>query len=104
MFNIVLPRGDSADFTHADFCNQTFKTAPRCRTGSALAEIFVDDFDIGPASLFESLSHRILKSLTLGVVDDLVGRRLADVENRFTRHVLRFYFITHRSTPFDLRQ
>src|SRR5271169_2350423 len=50
--------------------------------GAGTAEIVVDDADGGPAELPGALDEPILSAAALDVVEDLVGRRLADIDDR----------------------
>ena len=55
------------------------------RTGDAragTAEVVVDDADVGPAKLPSALDEPILPAAALDVVDHLIGRRLANIDDR----------------------
>ena len=76
-----LDRHHRADPAFADRRQQLLEPGAadaRART----TEIVIDDADVGPAELPGSLDQPILASTALDVVDHLIDRRLADVDDR----------------------
>jgi len=53
------------------------------------AKIVIDHLDLGPTECGQTIAHGILQRAALPVVQNLMGRRLADVENRFALQVMR---------------
>jgi hypothetical protein len=61
------------------------------------AEILVDNFNVAPAEVAQSISHGVLKSLTLEVVLNLIRRGLTHVQNRLAFDMMRLDLVTHRA-------
>src|SRR3954451_3043253 len=85
----TLPRQTSA----------TMRSKPARATPPA-AEVLVDDLDFRPTQPQQPLAHRVLQRSAFAVVQDLVGRGLADVEHRLARQVPRADLVSaHRGHP-----
>src|SRR3954454_7733999 len=57
---------------------------PTCRA----AEIIVDDFDRGPPKLPGAIGERVLTAAPLRIVQDLIARRLADIDEGAAAQVI----------------
>jgi hypothetical protein len=66
--------------------------------GAGTAEIVVDDADIGPAELSGARDEPILPAAALDVVEHLVGRRLADIDDRLADEMVNCDPV-HRAPP-----
>src|SRR5206468_3860268 len=62
--------------------------AARGPAGGRAAEVLVDDLDLRPAELRETVAHGVLEPLALAVVLDLMSGGLPDVEHRLAGQVL----------------
>src|SRR5438552_7651975 len=67
------------DAAFADRCQQTLEARPIDPTARA-AEIIVDDLDRGPAELAGTIGEPVLTAAALRIVQELIARRLADVD------------------------
>src|SRR5438045_213519 len=81
-----LDREHRADVSGADCADQTIK-AGAGDAASRAAKVIID-LDAGPAELPSAIGERILAALALLVVDQLIGRRLANVDVGGAREVL----------------
>src|SRR6202011_6173146 len=63
------------------------------------AQIIVHHGDLLPPQLPYTRLHAVLQFLALDVVLYLIRRRLTDIENGFTRQMVRLNLITHRPPP-----
>src|SRR5215469_1131530 len=82
-----LDREHRADVSGADCADQTIKAGAgdaACRA----AKVIIDDLDASPAELPSAIGERILAALALFVVDQLIGRRLANIDVGGAREVL----------------
>ena len=57
---------------------------------------FIDDLDLSPTQGAQPLLHSVLQTPAFFVVEDLVGRRLAHVQDGFTLQVHGSDLLTHR--------
>src|ERR1700746_2819795 len=73
-----LDREHRADVSGADCADQTVKAGAGAAASRA-AKVIIDDLDASPAELPSAIGERILSALALLVVDQLIGRRLANV-------------------------
>ena len=69
-----------SDAPLADRCQQTREARPSDAAARA-AEIIIDDLDGGPAELLGMIGKPVLAPSALLVVHELIGRRLADVDD-----------------------
>src|SRR6266446_5750669 len=69
--------GTNAAF--ADRCQQSLEARPIDATAGA-AKIIVDDLDCGPAELPGTIGEPVLTAAALRIVQKLISRRLADVD------------------------
>ena len=83
-----LPGGHRADLAQADLGDHALETGARGPAGGRAAEVLVDDLDLRPAELRETVAHGVLEPLALAVVLDLISRGLTDVEHRLAGPVL----------------
>lgn len=83
-----LDRNHRADPTFADRREQLLEPGPRDAAAGA-AEIIIDHRNVGLAELAGPIDQPILAPLALQVVDDLIRRRLANVNDGLTSEVLR---------------
>ncbi len=63
------------------------------------AQILIHDLDLVPAQLTQAFLHCVLQLLALQVVADLMGRGLANVEDRLACQMLCSDLVTHRTPP-----
>jgi transketolase N-terminal domain/subunit len=82
----------------ANCSQQSLESGPR-RPPTGSPEIVVDDFDLVPAELPSTLNQAILTPLALEIVDDLIGRRLTDINESSASQVGR-QNLTHCPSPF----
>src|SRR5215831_11146595 len=68
-----------ADAALTDRCEQAFEARPIDATAGA-AKIIVDDLDRGPAELPGTIGEPVLATAALWIVEELISRRLADVD------------------------
>src|SRR6201997_854816 len=66
------------DPAFADRCQQAREAGP-IDAGARAAKIIVDDFDCSPAELPGTIGEPVLTAAALEIVQELIGRRLADV-------------------------
>src|SRR6266581_2050165 len=69
----------ATDATFADRCQQSLEARPIDATAGA-AKIIVDDLDSSPAELPGTIGEPVLTAAALRIVQKLIGRRLADVD------------------------
>ena len=74
-----LDRKYGADAALADRCQQALEARPIDAAARA-AKIIVDDLDGGPAELPGTIGEPVLTAVALRIVHELIGRRLADVD------------------------
>ena len=79
-----LDREYGADASLADRRQQALEARPIDAAARA-AEIIIDDLDDGPAELPGAIGEPILPPLALLIVHELIGRRLADVDEGAAR-------------------
>jgi len=74
---------DDPDLAERDARDQVLEAAPMLDRGPALAEVGIDDLDVGvgPAEVTGALAQRILQAQALLVGQHLVRRGLADVDH-----------------------
>src|SRR6516225_10042733 len=73
-----LDRKDGADPPLTDRSQQALKARP-IDAASRAAKIIVDQLDRGPAELPGTVGQPVLAAAALRIVEELIGRRLADV-------------------------
>src|SRR5215471_3555079 len=73
------PLRASRDAALADRCQQTLEAWPIDADAGA-AKIIVDDLDCSPAELSGAIGEPVLTAAALQIVQQLIGRRLADVD------------------------
>jgi hypothetical protein len=76
-----------SDAPLADRCQQPLEARPSNATARA-TEIIIDDLDLGPAELLGAIGEPVLPPLALLVVQELIGRRLADVDEGAAREMV----------------
>src|SRR5215471_18920598 len=74
-----LDRKYGTDAAFADRCQQTLEAWP-IDAGAGAAKIIVDDLDGSPAELPGTIGEPVLTAAALQIVQELIGRRLADVD------------------------
>src|SRR5215207_396605 len=95
-----LPGGHCADLAQADLGDHALETGARGPAGGRAAEVLVDDLDLRPAELRETVAHGVLEPPTLAVVLDLMSGGLTDVEHRLAGPVLGADLVSaHRRRP-----
>jgi hypothetical protein len=95
-----LDRDHDSDAHLTDGGQQLLEAGARDATTGA-AEIVINDDNIAPAQLSRALRQIVLAALTFQVVDDLIGRRLTDVDDGLTGEVLR-RDLAHERPPSSL--
>src|SRR5215469_1916280 len=74
-----LDREYGTDAAFADRCQQTLEAWP-IDAGAGAAKIIVDDLDCSPAELPGTLGEPVPTAAALQIVQQLIGRRLTDVD------------------------
>src|SRR5271166_4960302 len=92
-----LDRKHGADAAFADRSQQALEAWP-LDAASRAAEIVVNGLDRTPAKLPRSISEPILPPAALRVVQELIGRRLADVDEGASAQMLS-RDLGHRRSP-----
>src|SRR5947208_16219010 len=82
-----LDRKYGADPPLADRSQQALEARP-IDAASRAAQIIVDDLDCGPAHLSSTLGEPVLTAAALRIVQKLIGRRLADVDESSAAQVV----------------
>src|SRR6266436_10268583 len=85
------------DATFADRCQQSLEARPIDATAGA-AKIIVDDLDCGPAELSRTIGEPVLTAAALRIVQKLISRRLADVDESGAAQVIS-RDLGHHRTP-----
>src|ERR1700736_2935600 len=75
------------DAAFADRCQQALEARPIDATARA-AKIIVDDLDRSPAELPGTIGEPVLTAAALRIVQKLIGRRLADVDESAAAQVV----------------
>ena len=83
-----LARGNGANFAEADLRHHPLKTGALDAACSGTAKIIIDHLDLGPAKCSQAIAHGVLQRATLPVVQNLMSRRLANVEDGFALQML----------------
>src|SRR5215470_18712111 len=92
-----LDRKYGTDAAFADRCQQTLKAWP-IDAGAGAAKIIVDDLDGSPAELPGTLGEPVLTAAALQIVQQLIGRRLADVDKGAAAQMIRRDLGHHQSS------
>jgi hypothetical protein len=82
-----LDRKYGADPPLTDRSQQALEARP-IDAASRAAKIIVNDLDCGPAELSSTIGEPVLTAAALRIVQKLIGRRLADVDESGTAQVL----------------
>src|SRR6266446_3110180 len=88
-----------ADFAETHLRHHAFEPRSGDHAGGGPAQVFIHDLDLTPTQVLQAILHRILQPLTFEVVSDLVGGRLANIQNRLPLHMLRLDLVTHHTPP-----
>ena len=83
-----LDRDDCTDASFADRGQQLFEAGSRDASAGA-AEIIVDDGDVIPTELPRAIGKTVLAPLAFQIVNNLIRRRLTDVDDGLASEVLR---------------
>src|SRR5215510_15033423 len=83
-----LARGNGANFAEADLRHHPLKTGALDAACSGTAKIIIDHLDLGPAKCSQAIAHGVLQRAAFPVVQNLMSRRLANVEDRFAIQML----------------
>jgi hypothetical protein len=78
-----LARRDGANLAETDLRHHPLEAGAPDTTRSGTAKIVVNHLDLGPAKRSQAIAHGILQRAALPVVQDLMRRRLPNVEKRF---------------------
>src|SRR6185312_9718856 len=95
------PRGLNRDHSaNSPFANRSEQLLESGTRGAAprATEIIVDHDHLAPAQLARTVGQAVLAALALFVVDNLVGRRLTNVDDGLASKVLRSD-LAHRCPP-----
>jgi len=88
-----------ADLAETDVGYHPLESRTRHRAGGRSAQVFVDHFNFLPPESTQSLPHGVLQLATLLVVNDLIGRRLANIQDGLPLEMLWLDFLTYRTPP-----
>src|SRR5262245_421338 len=91
--------GNRANFAEADLRHHTLKTGALDATCSGTAKIFIDHLDLGPAKCSQAIAHGVLQRAALPVVQNLMSRRLANVDDRFALQMMRADLVRDHDRP-----
>src|SRR6516162_8534655 len=83
-----LARGNGANLTETDLRHHPLKTGALDAACSGTAKIIIDHLDLGPAKCSQAIAHGVLQRAALPVVQNLMSRRLANVEDRFALQMM----------------
>src|SRR5262245_54798827 len=83
-----LARANGANFAETDLRHHPLKTGALDTACSGTAKIIIDHLDLGPAKCNQAIAHGVLQRAALPVVQNLMSRRLANVEDRFAPQML----------------
>ena len=83
-----LARADRADLAEAHLRHHALEAGALDAARRRAAKIIVDDLDLGPAERRQTIPHGILQRAALAVVQHLMGRRLADIEQRLALQMM----------------
>src|SRR5262245_25377942 len=83
-----LARGNGANLAETDLRHHPLKTGALDTACSGTAKIIIDHLDLGPAKCSQAIAHGVLQRAALPVVQNLMSRRLANVEDRFALQML----------------
>ncbi len=87
--------GDGSDLPETHLRNHSPKPGPSVRRRRRSALILVDELDLGPAETADALLHCVLQPRALGVVHELVLRRLPHIKHRAALQSLGGDLLTH---------
>ena len=73
---------NGADLAEADLRNHPLEASALHAAGGGAPEILVDDLNLRPAEHRQAIAHGVLQSAALTVVQNLMRRGLAHVEQR----------------------
>jgi len=96
-------RSHGSDFAQADVGNHTFKASAFNHRGGSTTLILINDLDLIPPKLHQTLTHRILQAPTLFVVSHLIRGGLTHIEDSFTFKMVGLDLLTDRAPPFSER-
>ena len=88
-----------AHLAEADLGYHPFEPGALHAAGRRAAEIVVDHFDLGKAQRRQPVSHGVLQRPAFAIVQHLVRRRLAHVEDRLALKMMRTDFVSDHGRP-----
>src|SRR4029434_504343 len=83
-----LARGNGANLAEADLRHHPLKTGALDTACSGTAKIIIDHLDLGPAKCRQAIAYGVLQRAAFPVVQNLMSRRLANVEDRFALQMM----------------
>ena len=84
-----LPRCHRTDLAEADLGDHPVETGACDAAGGRAAEIVIDRVDARPAERGQTVTHGILKCAALAIVQDLMGGRLAHIQDCLPLQMMR---------------
>ena len=94
-----FPSADRADLAEADLGHHPFETGALHAAGRRAAEIVVDHFDLGETQRRQPIPHGVLQRPALAVVQHLVRRGLAHVEDRLALQMMSADLVSDHGRP-----
>ena len=94
-----LAGADGAHLAEADLGHHPFEPGALHSAGRRAAEIVVDHFDLGKAQRSQPVSHGVLQRPAFAIVQHLVRRRLAHVEDRLALKMMRTDLVSDHGRP-----
>ena len=86
--NRETSRGNGANLAETDLRHHPLKTGALDAACSGRAKIIIDHLDLGPAKCSRAIAYGELQRAALPVVQNLMSRRLANVEDGFALQML----------------
>src|SRR5262249_25229253 len=90
---------NGANFAEADLRHHPLKTGALDAACSGTAKIIIDHLDLGPAKCSQAIAHGVLQRPAPPVVQNLMSRRLANVEDRFALQMLGVDLVRDHDRP-----
>src|SRR4029077_7512554 len=82
------PRRQRPTLAQENLSSHAFEAGALDAACRGAAKIVIDHFDLRPTECGQPIAHGILQRAALAVVQNLMSRRLPDVENRFALQVM----------------
>src|SRR5262249_52124402 len=94
-----LAGAHGADLAETDFRDHSLEPGALDAACGRTAEIVVDHLDLGPAECPQAIPHGIWQRAAFTVVQNLMGRRLPDVKQRFAFQMMGTNLVRDHDRP-----